>query len=71
MDETPVWFEAPIKSTVELKGSKTVPLLVNVCPRKAISAVLAVNQAGQVLPPTVIVKSQSKAAKEAPGNTRT
>jgi hypothetical protein len=32
---------------------------------------LAVNQAGQVLPPTVIVKSQSKAAKEAPGNTRT
>jgi hypothetical protein len=69
MDEIPVWFDQPVAKTVAFKGAKEVKCLKVSGDRERISAVLAVTQAGKMLPVTVITQSQSKQAKEAAGDT--
>src|SRR6185437_9970385 len=64
MDETPVWFETAPSRTIHRKGDKEVPLIVSSQHRHRITVTLAVTKSGKMLPPTIIEKSQSKAAKE-------
>ena len=69
MDETPVWFDTAPTRTVHRKGDKEVPLIVASQHRHRITVTLAVTKSGKMLPPTIIEKSQSKAAKERPHET--
>lgn len=41
MDETPVWFNMPARSTVDVKGTKRVPLLQSVNNKHRVTVVLA------------------------------
>ena len=71
MDETPIWFNSTIRSTVDVKGKKEIALKTDLAEdKKRITAVLTVTRSGKLLPPVVIEKSQSKAAKESAGDTR-
>ena len=70
MDETPTWFNQPIKKTVDFIGAKEVPLTHNdPNNRRRITTILAATEKGKMLDPCVIYKSESKQAKENPGST--
>jgi hypothetical protein len=70
MDETPTWFNAPISKTVDFIGAKVVPIKVAAGDRKRVTTILTVTEEGKILPPCIIEASQSKLAKERPGDTR-
>ena len=70
MDETPTWFDAPIKNTVDKRGTKQVPIkTLNGEQRKRITTILTVTKSGRLLPPCIVEKSQSRLAKERAGDT--
>lgn len=72
LDETPTWFNQPIRKTVDFVGSKNVLLNKQLCrtaSRDRITTVLAVTMGGKMLDPCVIYSSQCRAAREAAGST--
>ena len=71
MDESPVGINQPIKRTLNKRGAKQVAVkTLEANNRKRISLMLAMTKSGRMLQPVIIEESQSKMAKETPGDTR-
>ena len=56
MDETPIWFDMPSRSTITVTGERHVKVRSSNSQRKRITAVLCCFSDGTKLPPVVIVK---------------
>ena len=56
MDETPVWFDMPMKRTIEKVGCKSVAALTTGNYRKRFTVVLCCSTDGTKLPPAIIGK---------------
>ena len=56
MDETPMQFELPSSRSLELSGSRTVPVKSCGAEKRSFTVTLAVATDGRKLPPAVIFK---------------
>ena len=68
-DETPVWFDTMPTTTIDYRGIKDVVAAKKNNDRHRVTAALAVTKSGKFLPPGIITKSLSKAAREHPETT--
>ena len=60
MDETPVWFDMPVKQAVDVKGKKQVVMVKQGNNRQKVTVVLACAADGTKLPPVVIAKGSGR-----------
>jgi hypothetical protein len=54
MDETPIWLEMPPKSTIDVRGSKKVAMLITGYTSARITAVLCCSSEGRKINPLIL-----------------
>ena len=61
MDETAIWADMPGNSTIDVRGSKSVPIITTGHEKQRITVCLAAMVDGTKLPPFVVLKGKRMA----------